>query len=139
MKPRNKILGALGSAAMLTVGLSALAAPANAACVPTCTAGPPHSDVSYNYLLSARAEWIAYGEHFYLYDYREDGMAAVLYYQVKKNGTWGPLMYVRNYAGVGYPVDVNLDLAEGTPVRFQACLFKGSTEKACGKFITSYA
>lgn len=137
MKLRSKILGALGSAALLTAGLTAAAAPASAACYPeACSAQSVWgTSLFYGGATVGNVTWKEYGEHLIITDFKSDGMAIVGRWAV--DNWYGGQGSARNTLGVGYPLDVNLDFPEGYRIQFQACLYKGTTQVTCTSWVAA--
>lgn len=77
------------------------------------------------------AEFEAYGEHFYVHDYKRDSHGVVGYLWMWNNQNWVRLTPAGGlYNGNGYagpPAHMNFSLREGTWVKYEACLQDGSS------------
>jgi len=103
---------ALAAGGVTAVAASSLAGSASAAIT---TVKPP----------SGGNSWVTfndYGEVFKLYDHQTNGLAVRLHYYAYEGGqVW------RDWATTGWETTLNLEFAEGTPVRFTACDYNPKT------------
>ncbi|MFI6985462.1 hypothetical protein ACIBSV_43845 [Embleya sp. NPDC050154] len=134
MKLRTKLLSVLGTTAVLAGGGTVLASPASAECT-TCEP-VVNATVYTNGTRAGEVRFKSYGEHLYVRDFKQDGMAVVAEYYV---GNADPLYRARNTVGVGYTLDVDLEIPERWMVQFRACVYKANTRVTCGGWITDYA
>jgi hypothetical protein len=74
---------------------------------------------------SANVEFESSGEHLTVHDYSPDGWSAVALFDTHRDGSVAEFWNSNSYDGPA--ATFNLDLPEGTAVRYKACLGHAST------------
>jgi hypothetical protein len=113
----RRLAAVAGLATVLATGVlvdAPMASASGAACNPGCT---------------AYAEFDSYGEHFTIHDYSADGHPVVGELDTYESGIgWVIDSYLIDRNGyAGAPRSENLSIAEGTKVRYRACLYKDTS------------